>query len=432
MLFDDESRKDPFTGTPHNPVMAFLFSFGFTIAIFFAWLVLFLLPLIASAQEGKPPVRATGLKVPVDVKARHELSWQRHGLRLQSLQRVTAASYDCRALGYVAPIKQQGDCGSCHVFAGNGISESALLKAGYGKPDGTFGTSEQHVLDCANTGGCDGGWPEDTIAFCAKHGIASVAQYGPYKAREQVCRSTTGMTLYKIADYGYVGREDAVPSAQDIKDAMVKFGPISVAVAADNAFMDYKPGTVFKGNGRGINHAVILVGWDDAKGAWLLRNSWGTTWGDGGYMWIAYGANLVGYGAMWVAANALPPPPIPPDPPIPPTPGDDNITITVRQNGKSSTTVIPLTPAGLIIWPKDTPQWLKDAVEKQKVKEPVPKETPEPPMLPKKAGLTVPEADKIIREAFAVQNRKIDARFNSISERIAWWERNHPQYASKP
>jgi hypothetical protein len=117
----------------------------------------------------------------------------------------------------------------------------------------------------------------------------------------------------------------------------VKYGPLSVAVAADNAFSGYRKGTVFAGNSRDINHAVILVGWDDAKGrsgAWLMRNSWSREWGDDGYMWIEYGANQIGYGALWVSATALPPPPSP-DPPVPPIPPGPipgkirNVSITI-------------------------------------------------------------------------------------------------------
>jgi hypothetical protein len=68
---------------------------------------------------------------------------------------------------------------------------------------------------------------------------------------------------------------------------------------------------VFNGNSRQINHDVALVGWDDAKGAWLLRNSWGD-WCDGGYCWIAYGANCVGTEPVFATVPSPEPPPAPP------------------------------------------------------------------------------------------------------------------------
>lgn len=301
----------------------------------------------ASAQPKVPPIVnaefvvgqgekkfATGLKVPADIQARHLKSNARHGARIATLQKVTAARWDCRELGLVPPIKDQGNCGSCWSFAGVGICESSLLKANYGKPDGSFLLSDQYVLDCGRNGGCNGDWPETPIAMAKEDGLppdktatafADQFRYQlKYFAGAGRCKTTSETKFLKIADYGYVGQQEGVPSPQSIKDALVKFGPLAVAVAADDRFANYQKGTVFKGNGRGINHAVILCGWDDSKAAWLMRNSWGTAWGDDGYMWIAYGANQIGYGAMWVTATTLPPAPEP-VPPGPNPPGPSKI-----------------------------------------------------------------------------------------------------------
>jgi hypothetical protein len=101
---------------------------------------------------------------------------------------------------------------------------------------------------------------------------------------------------------------------------MAAYGPIGAAIAVDNAFANNPSGTVFQGTGyTGINHDIILIGWDDSKGAWLLRNSWGPTWCDAGYCWIKYGANQVGTEAVWCTAAPLPPQP--PPTPVPPGPG---------------------------------------------------------------------------------------------------------------
>lgn len=302
----------------------------------------------------------TGLTVPENIRHRHQLSWFRHSRTMQALPSVTAASWDCRTLGLVSPPKDQSDCGSCHLFSGVRSCESAVFKAGYGKPDGTLLLAEQHVMDCGNTGDCGGGWPEDTIAFAKKNGIATVDRYvdvsgtydgyGTYKARSASCKNASRMKVFTIADYGYVGKSDGVPATQAIKDAMVKFGPISVAVAADNAFMAYRKGQVFKGSGStGINHAVTLIGWDDAKGAWLMLNSWGKDWGDEGCMWIAYGANRIGYGAMWVVAVPLPTPPVPPSPdpdPVPPGPVPPGALPTITLDRDMPKGRFELLPAG--------------------------------------------------------------------------------------
>jgi hypothetical protein len=96
-----------------------------------------------------------------------------------------------------------------------------------------------------------------------------------------------------------------------LKDALCKFGPLAVTVLATDAFQAYTGGDIFNECASGdINHAVTLIGWDDDKQAWLIKNSWGTGWGDTcgygserGYMWIAYGCNKIGAYAAWVYAQ---------------------------------------------------------------------------------------------------------------------------------
>jgi cathepsin L len=87
-----------------------------------------------------------------------------------------------------------------------------------------------------------------------------------------------------------------------LKRAMLDHGPVAAGVTVTNQFYAYRGG-VFTGEPLHqaiVNHAILIVGWDDAKGAWKIKNSWGTGWGEKGYMWIAYGANNIGFDAVWV------------------------------------------------------------------------------------------------------------------------------------
>lgn len=292
-------------------------------------------------QPAKAQVkRALGHKPPTKEvsESRHKASNARHAERLQAIQRVTADSFDCVAMGWVPPIKDQGQCGDCYVFSGVGTSNCAFIKSNYGKPDGSFVFSEQHILDCyPNLGGCDGGDEWEVAQTIMQHGVYTVNVYSGAGQKPGGCKSVKG-TLYKIADMGYCDVNQAangVASTQSIKDCMVKFGPISVAVAA-GGWSD--PGsTIITAKDSNVDHAVILVGWKtgtNGKTIWKMRNSWTVDWGVQGYAWIEEGACSVGTEAFWVTATPLPPvpPPQPPVPPVPPTPvGPVTITLTAEQ-----------------------------------------------------------------------------------------------------
>jgi hypothetical protein len=289
-----------------------------------ALLALAFLSLPIFAQDKTPPVKdapkyARGHIPPTPEvsKARHEAAAARHDSRVKSLPKATAATFDAVALGWIGPIKDQGQCGSCYQFSGAGSCESAFLKAGYGKNDGSFGLAEQYGMDCKNWGGCNGGDEYDIIAACKATGLPSLADYGPYLQRSQSCRLKAGTKMWQIADFGFCtpSQEQGVASVQDIKNCLVAYGGISVAVDA-SGFDNYTTG-VMRGTGHNIDHAVMIVGWDDSLGAWKVRNQWGTSWGIQGYAWIAYGAYDIGTEAIWTTVTALPPPPPPPPPPGP-------------------------------------------------------------------------------------------------------------------
>jgi hypothetical protein len=107
---------------------------------------------------------------------------------------------------------------------------------------------------------------------------------------------------YLIDDWVYIG-EWIVPPVDSIKQAIVDYGPVSAAVYANSAMQAYTGG-VFNGCGSGdVNHAVVLVGWDDSQGSdgiWFMRNSWGTGWGESGYMRIPYVCSSIGYHSCYV------------------------------------------------------------------------------------------------------------------------------------
>jgi hypothetical protein len=163
-------------------------------------------------------------------------------------------------------------------------------------------SSEQDTLDCSGAGDCGGGWWAHQ--YLIDSGSAKEAGY-PYVATKGDCQSGVKRP-YKAVTWGYVDSANPIPSIDALKRALCEYGPLSVALRATDIFKAYTGG-VYNHNDTGkVNHGVTLVGWDDSKEAWRIKNSWGETWGETGFMWIAYGCSSIGYGASWVQAEAKP------------------------------------------------------------------------------------------------------------------------------
>jgi hypothetical protein len=132
----------------------------------------------------------------------------------------------------------------------------------------------------------------------------------PYEARDLACGGPFEHP-YKIISWHYVNSSYGIPSVSAIKQAIYDHGPVAAAVCVGPAFQTYARG-VFQTNesshcNGGVNHAIVLVGWDEDEQTWILRNSWGPGWGEGGYMRIRYGTSNVGYAANYVIYPAAPP-----------------------------------------------------------------------------------------------------------------------------
>ena len=213
---------------------------------------------------------------------------------------TVAATLPASWIGTYTPIKNQASCGSCWAF-----STIAGLEAAIKFRNGvTYDLSEQHLVSCNPYGwGCNGGF------FAFDMIVPSMGYYPgampetcfPYTALDSACSYCASPTWYPVASWAYVGASNSVPSVDAIKNAIYTYGSVSVGFYVDRYFQAYTGGifTSCKRKVKNINHAVILCGWDDATGAWLMKNSWGTGWGEDGFMWIKYGCNNVGYAACY-------------------------------------------------------------------------------------------------------------------------------------
>ena len=196
-------------------------------------------------------------------------------------------SVDWRTKGYVTGVKNQGQCGSCWAFSATGSLEGQHALA-TGK---LVSLSEQNLVDCSGpegNEGCNGGWPEWADEYIIKnHGIDTEASY-PYRAEDQKCRfkaADVGSTCSKYTD---ITSDDE----QALTEAIANVGPISVCIDASHAsFQMYHSGVYYEPacSQTELDHCVLAVGYgtNDSKDMYIVKNSWGTTWGMKGYIYMS-------------------------------------------------------------------------------------------------------------------------------------------------
>jgi hypothetical protein len=211
------------------------------------------------------------------------------------------ATWDWRDSGKVTSVKNQGSCGSCWDFAHIGSYEAAILVNG----GSSYDLSEQWLLDCNTQGySCSGGWLDAWGNM--SNGVPLESCY-PYTATDGSCK--TSCTKYvPLSSWAYVGSSSGVPSTSALKQAIYDHGPVAAAVYANSAMQNYTSGIFNSCTSSSPNHAIVLVGWGSTY--WVMKNSWGTGWGESGYMRITFGCSNIGYAAAYgIPSGGTPPPP---------------------------------------------------------------------------------------------------------------------------
>jgi len=198
-------------------------------------------------------------------------------------------SVDWTTQGAVTPVKNQQSCGSCWAFSTTGAVEGALaISAGLGE-NSLVSLSEQELVDCAGSygnQGCNGGLMDDGFKFIEANGDSTEDDYS-YTAKTGTCSSSkkssaSGVKKGKISTYNDVTSD----SCSQLMAAVAK-GPVSVAIEADQStFQHYSSGILSSSCGTNLDHGVLVVGYgeDSGNAYWKVKNSWGTTWGDEGYI----------------------------------------------------------------------------------------------------------------------------------------------------
>ena len=262
---------------------------------------------------------------------------------------VFPATYDLRALGFVSPVRNQNPYGSCWTFSAIASLESSALKAGVATPDYSeqflayFGYIDQSASlvgfgnysasnfpDIMNLGGDD----FKAIALLAR-GTGAVSEISAPHGTTAPSPSAPVVRALRNVYYFYYDSNTRYQraSVENIKQALMSHGAVSVGMyAGDPLGGDWDRSPYFNpltyasyipsGNSDSLsvgsaNHAVTVVGWNDnysrdnfnpsnrptQDGAWIVKNSWGATWGDNGYFYLSYYDAVIDTGAAYVGGD---------------------------------------------------------------------------------------------------------------------------------
>jgi len=213
-------------------------------------------------------------------------------------------SIDWSEKGAVTPIKNQEQCGSCWAFSTTGSVEGAYYIA----TKHLISLSEQQLVSCDKIdNGCEGGLMDNGFKFAEEYGICTEADY-PYVSGSGISFQCKGncTAVVKVTNYTDVPEKD-----EDALKVAVAGQPVSVAVEADkSAFQLYKSGIMASPFcGTKLDHGVLVVGYGAGlfgEKYWKVKNSWGETWGEEGYIRIGRGKNICGVSQQASFPNVQP------------------------------------------------------------------------------------------------------------------------------
>lgn len=196
---------------------------------------------------------------------------------------------DWRTKGYVTGVKDQKQCGSCWAFSATGALEGQM----FNKTGNLVSLSEQNFVDCSTkegNHGCQGGLMDQAFQYVIDNSGLDTEQCYPYKAIESTCIYKTSCNDADVIKYNDIPSGDEMA----LQQAVATVGPVSVAIdAALESFHLYKDGIyndpMCRNDRMHLDHGVLAVGYgtQDGKDYWLVKNSWGMTWGMQGYIMMS-------------------------------------------------------------------------------------------------------------------------------------------------
>ncbi len=240
---------------------------------------------------------ATGFRPPPFAPVLRRVEPSKTRALLRSGGDALPAKWDSREKGWISPVRNQGDVGTCWTFAAYAVLEAQLLKAGKGEHD--FSEKNMANLHGFTLGPDDGGNLEMAAAYLLRWGGAIAESNDVYVATKTTWTSSPMLVPeVHVQNMVKLPTLDETDAAQELKAAIMNYGAVATSMCWDNSYVSTN--TYYYSGSVGANHAVAVIGWDDnfprsafknkpeADGAWLIKNSWGEGQGDKGYFWVSY------------------------------------------------------------------------------------------------------------------------------------------------